>query len=56
VEVCFAALTRVFGLDGTPVKTPVGPATRVAGKGDGLRNGSYVNRLFGRQQELIEEL
>ena len=56
VEVCFATLKRVFGLDGTLAKTLVGLATRVAAKVSAYTYGLYVNRLLGREQGRIKEL
>ena len=56
VEVCFASLKRVFGLDGTLAKTPVGLATRIAAKMPAYTYGLYVNRLLGRPQGRIKEL
>ena len=57
VEVCFAALKHVFGLDETTLaKTLVGLAIRVAAKVTAYTYGLYVNRLFGRPQGRIKEL
>jgi hypothetical protein len=56
VEVCFAALKRVFGLGETLAKTLVGLAIRVAAKVTAYTYGLYVNRLFGRPQGCIKEL
>ncbi len=56
VEVCFAALKRVFGMDGTLAKTLVGLVTRIAAKVAAYTYGLYVNRLFGRPQGRIKEL
>lgn len=56
VEVCFAALKRVFGVDGTLAKTLVGLVTRVAAKVAAYTYGLYVNRLLGRPQGHIKEL
>ncbi len=56
VEVCFAALKGVFGMDGTLAKTLVGLATRVAAKVAAYTYGLYVNRLLGRPQGRIKEL
>jgi hypothetical protein len=56
VEVCFATLKRTFGLDGTPAKTLVGLATRIAAKPTAYTYGLYVNRLLGRPQGRIKEL
>ncbi len=56
VEVCFAALKGVFGMDGTLAKTLVGLVTRIAAKVAAYTYGLYVNRLFGRPQGHIKEL
>lgn len=56
VEVCIAALKRVFGLDGTLAKTLTGLATRIAAKVAAYTYGCYVNRLLGRPQGHIREL
>ncbi len=56
VEVCFATLKRVFGMDGTLAKTLVGLATRIAAKVAAYTYGLYVNRLLGRPQGRIREL
>lgn len=56
VEVCFAALKRVFGLGETLAKTLVGLATRVAAKLCAYTYGLHVNRLLGRPQGRIKEL
>jgi hypothetical protein len=56
VEVCFAALKRVFGMDGTLAKTLVGLVTRIAAKVAAYTYGLYVNRLLGRPQGRIREL
>lgn len=56
VEVCFAALKGVFGMDGTLAKTLVGLATRIAAKVAAYTYGYYVNRLLGRPQGRIKEL
>ena len=56
VEVCFAALKRVFGLGETLAKTLVGLVTRIAAKVTAYTYGLYVNRLFGRPQGRIKEL
>lgn len=56
VEVCFAALKRVFGMDRTPATTLVGPVTRIAAKVTAYTYGLYVNRLLGRPQGRIKEL
>ena len=56
VEVCFAALKRVFGMDGTLAKTLTGLATRIAAKVTAYTYGCYVNRLLGRPQGRIKDL
>ncbi|MDP9480937.1 MAG: transposase [Actinomycetota bacterium] len=56
VEVCFAALKRVFGLGETLAKTLAGLVIRVAAKVTAYTYGLYVNRLFGRPQGRIKEL
>ena len=56
VEVCFAALKRVFGMDGTLAKTLTGLVTRIAAKVAAYTYGCYVNRLLGRPQGRIKEL
>ena len=56
VEVCFAALKRVFGMDGTLAKTLTGLATRIAAKVAAYTYGLYVNRLLGRPRGRIKEL
>ncbi len=56
VEVCFAALKRVFGMDGTLAKTLTGLVTRVATKVAAYTYGYYVNRLLGRPQGRIKGL
>ncbi len=56
VEVCFAALKGVFGMDGTLAKTLTGLATRIAAKMAAYTYGCYVNRLLGRPQGRIKEL
>ena len=56
VEVCFAALKSVFGMDGTLAKTLMGLVTRVAAKVAAYTYGLYVNRLLGRSQGRIKEL
>ncbi len=55
-EVCFAALKRTFGLDGTLATTLVGLLTRIAAKVAAYTYGLYVNRLLGRPQGRIKEL
>ncbi len=56
VEVCFATLKGVFGMDGTLAKTLVGLVTRIAAKVAAYTYGCYVNRLLGRPQGRIKEL
>lgn len=56
VEVCFAALKGVFGMEGTLAKTLVGLATRIAAKVAAYTFGCYVNRFLGRSQGRIKEL
>jgi hypothetical protein len=56
VEVCFATLKRVFGMEGTLAKTLVGLATRIVAKIAAYTYGFYVNRLLGRPQGRIKEL
>src|SRR5215208_1591289 len=56
VEVCFAALKSVFGMDGTLAKTLVGLAARIAAKVAAYTYGCYINRLLGRSQGRIKEL
>ena len=56
VEVCFATLKRIFGMDGTLAKTLVGLATRIAAKVAAYTYGCYVNRLLGRPQGRIRDL
>lgn len=56
VEVCFAVLKRVFGMDATLAKTLVGLATRIAAKVAAYTYGCYINRLLGRTQGRIKEL
>ncbi len=56
VEVCLAALKRVFGMDGTLAKTLVGLATRIAAKVAAYTYAFYVNRLLDRPQGHIREL
>ena len=56
VEVCFAALKGVFGMEGTLAKTLTGLATRIAAKVAAYTYGLYVNRLLGRPQGRIKEL
>ena len=56
VEVCFAALKCVFGMDRTLAKTLTGLVTRIAAKVSAYTYGFYVNRLMGRPQGRIKEL
>lgn len=56
VEVCFAALKRVFGLGETLAKTLVGLSTRIAAKLCAYTYAFYVNRLLGRPQGRIKDL
>ena len=56
VEVCFAALKRVFGMDGTLAKTLTGLVTKVATKVAAYTYGCYINLLLGRPQVRIKEL
>lgn len=56
VEVCLAALKRVFGMDGTLAKTLTGLAIRIAAKVAVYTYGCYINRLLGRPQGRIRDL
>jgi Transposase DDE domain len=56
VEVCFATLKRIFGMDGTLAKTLTGLATRIAAKVAAYTYGCYVNRSLGRPQGRIRDL
>jgi hypothetical protein len=56
VEVCFAVLKRVFGMERTLAKTLTGLATRVAAKVAAYTYGCYVNRMLGRPQGRVKEL
>ena len=56
VEVCFAILKGVFGMDGTLAKTLTGSVARIAAKVAAYTYGCYVNRLLGRPQGRIKEL
>ena len=56
VEVCFAALKGVFGMDGTLAKTLTGLVTRIAAKMAAYTYGCYVNRFLGRPQGRIKDL
>jgi hypothetical protein len=55
VEVCLAALKRVFGMDGTLAKTLTGLAIRIAAKVAAYTYGCYINRLLGRPQGRIRD-
>jgi hypothetical protein len=56
VEVCLAALKRVFGMDGTLAKTLRGLAIRIAAKVAAYTYGCYINRMLGRPQGRIRDL
>jgi hypothetical protein len=56
VEVCFAALKCVFGMNRTLAKTLTGLVSRIAAKVTAYTYGFYVNRLLGRPQGRIKEL
>jgi hypothetical protein len=56
VEVCFAALKRVFGMDRTLAKTLTGLVSRIAAKVSAYTYGFYLSRLLGRPQGRIKEL
>jgi hypothetical protein len=56
VEVCLAALKRVFGMDGTLAKTLTGLAIRIAAKVAAYTYGCYINRILGRPQGRIRDL
>ena len=56
VEVCFAALKSIFGMDATLAKTLKGLVTRIAAKEAAYTYGLYINRLIGRPQGRIKEL
>ena len=56
VEVCFAALKSIFGMDATLAKTLTGLVTRIAAKVAAYTYGLYINRLIGRPQGRIKEL
>jgi Transposase DDE domain len=56
VEVCFAALKRVFEMERTLAKTLTGLATRIVAKVAAYTYGLYINRLLGRPQGCIKEL
>ena len=56
VEVCLAALKRVFGMAETLAKTLTGLATRITAKVAAYTYGCYINRLLGRPQGHIRDL
>ena len=56
VEVCFAALKSIFGMDATLAKTLTGLVTRIAAKVAAYTYGLYINRLIGRPQGCVKEL
>jgi hypothetical protein len=56
LEVCLAALKRVFGMDGTLAKTLTGLANRIAAKVAAYTYGCYINRMLGRPQGRIRDL
>ena len=56
VEVCFAHLKRVFGMERTLAKTLTGLATRIVAKVAAYTYGCYVHRMLGRPQGRIKEL
>jgi hypothetical protein len=56
VEVCFAALKRVFGMGETLAATLAGLVTGIAAKVCAYTYGLYVTRLLGRPQGRIKEL
>jgi hypothetical protein len=56
VEICFASLKRVFGMDETLATTLVGLATRIAAKITAYTYAFVVNRHLGRPQGRIKEL
>ena len=56
VEVCFAVLKSIFGMDATLAKTLTGLVTRIAAKVAAYTYGLYINRLIGRPQGRIKEL
>ncbi len=56
IEICFSALKRSLGLDGTLAKTLVGLATRIAAKICAYTYAFYVNRMLGLPQGKIKEL
>ena len=56
VEVCFAALKCVFGMDRTLAKTLTGLVTRIVAKVSAYTQGFYINRSLGRPHGRIKEL
>jgi Transposase DDE domain len=56
VEVCFATLKGVFGMDGTLAKTLTGLAIRIATKVAAYTYGCYINSMLDRPQGRIREL
>ena len=56
VEVCFAALKRVFGMDGTLAKTLTGLATSIAAKVAAYTAGRLLNERHGRPLRSFAEL
>ena len=56
VEVCFAHLKRVFGMDGTLAKTLVGLATRIVAKVAAYPYGRSIDTMRDRPQGRIREL
>jgi hypothetical protein len=56
IEITFASLKRVFGLDETLATTLTGLATRIAAKITAYTYAFYVNRLLNRPQGHIKDL
>ncbi len=56
IEIAFASLKRVFGLDETLATTLTGLATRIAAKITAYTYAFVVNRRLGRPQGRIKEL
>jgi hypothetical protein len=56
VEVCLAALKRVFRMAETLAKTLTGFATRITAKVAAYTYGCYINRMLGRPQGRIRDL
>jgi Transposase DDE domain len=56
VEVCLAALKRVFRMAETLAKTLTGLATRITAKVAAYTYGCYINRMLGRPQGRIRDL